>query len=74
MDAKHIEREALHLPLPARAALARRLLASLESPNESELEALWLDEAARRARQIDGNEVRPIPGDTVEARARALLR
>jgi len=63
-----IEEEALRLGWKSRAALAERLLESLESASDSRSEREWLDEAERRDREIDmGANVDAIP-------ARVLLR
>lgn len=74
MDTETIEKEALHLPLPARAALAHKLLESLDALPESEAEQLWLDEAERRAAEIDSGAVQLVPSDEVSRKARTLLR
>ena len=74
MDTVTIEREALHLPVSERAKLAHKLLLSLEDMSESEIEAAWLDEAERRAREIDQGLVRLISAKEVSRKARDLLR
>lgn len=73
MDSKSLEKQALSLPAPDRARLAQRLLESLDDLSDSEREKLWLDEAARRAAQLDSGEVELIPGSEVARKARALL-
>lgn len=65
MDFKSLEKEALDLPAADRAKLAHQLLESLDSLSESEIEQLWLDEAGRRAAQLDAGEVRLVPGEEV---------
>ncbi len=47
---------------------------SLDTLSDAEREKLWIDEAARRAAQIDNGEVELIPGDDVARQARALLK
>lgn len=74
MNLKEIEQEALHLSEEERAALAQKLLLSLDVPMAEEIEADWLAEAHRRAREIDEGTVQPIPADEVRKRAQALLR
>ena len=74
MDVKTFEREALKLPTEDRARLARELLDSLDELPAHELDRLWLDEAQRRAAQIDAGEVELISGEEVDRKARALLR
>ena len=43
-----LETEALTLPAPIRAVLAKHLIASLDNLNEQETEQMWLDEAEHR--------------------------
>lgn len=74
MDLQRLELEALRLPTADRAALAQSLLASLDPADEGEVAARWLDEAERRAAEIDSGIVETIPAEVVSARARALLR
>lgn len=45
---EQIEAEILELPVNQRAALAQRLLASLDDVDDQENDRLWLDEAQRR--------------------------
>lgn len=74
MDTTTIEYEALHLPLSERAKLAHKLLLSLEELSEPEMTEVWLDEAERRAMEIDQGLVQLIPADEVSRKARALLK
>jgi putative addiction module component (TIGR02574 family) len=74
MDLSLIEREALHLPVSARAELAHKLLLSLDVMSESEIEEAWLDEAGRRANEIDQGIVQLIPAEEVSRKAKNLLR
>lgn len=74
MDTVTIEREALHLPATDRARLAHNLLLSLENLSEDELSEAWLDEAERRAAEIDNGAVNLISAEEVSAKARTLLR
>ena len=45
---KELEREVLTLPTADRAALAERLISSLDETDEAENEQLWVAEAGRR--------------------------
>lgn len=45
----------------------------MDTLSDAEREKLWLDEATRRAAQIDNGEVELIPGEDVARKARALL-
>jgi hypothetical protein len=60
-----LETEALKLDLPSRAALARRLLLSLEDLSEEENERLWTAEALRRKEELQSGRVTARDGDTV---------
>jgi putative addiction module component (TIGR02574 family) len=74
MDLQTLEKEALRLSAEDRAALAQRLLLSLDDMPAEEIEEAWLSEANRRARQLDRGEVQPIAADEVRRKAAALLR
>ena len=74
MNTKTVSREALSLPVQARAALAEQLLSSLDSLTEPEIAQLWLHEAARRAQDIDRGTAHRVPSDEVNAQAKALLK
>ena len=60
-----IESEARRLPTKDRARLIRRLLATLESENEGDVEQLWLDEAERRLAAYRRGETTSHPGEEV---------
>ena len=74
MDSKTLQAAALSLPPDERAALAEKLLLSLDEASGAELEQAWLSEAARRARELDRGEVQAIPAEDVRQKARSLLR
>jgi hypothetical protein len=74
MDTTVIEPEALHLPVTDRAKLAHKLLLSLETMSESEIEQVWFDEAECRASEIDQGLVKLIPAEEVSRKARALVK
>jgi putative addiction module component (TIGR02574 family) len=74
MNLKQIEDEALHLPEDQRAALAQKLLLSLDASSDNEIAEDWLAEARRRARELENGTVQPIPAEEVSRKARALLR
>lgn len=73
MDSSVIEREALHLPAAECAKLAHSLLLSLGNLPDVELQNAWLDEAQRRAEEIDQGLVELISAEEVSAKARFLL-
>jgi putative addiction module component (TIGR02574 family) len=74
MDLKTLDKQALRLSAEHRAALAQKLLLSLEDLPAIELDEMWLLEAERRARQLERGEVQPVPVDEVRRKAKALLR
>jgi putative addiction module component (TIGR02574 family) len=73
MDVKALKREALNLSADDRARLARELLDSLDDLPSQELDRLWLEEANRRATQLDAGEVELVSGEEVDRKARATL-
>jgi len=74
MNMKQIEDDILQLSEEERAELAQKLLLSLDSPSEGEIEEDWLVEAQHRARELDDGVVQPVPADEVRRKAQALLR
>lgn len=74
MDITTLEHQVLHLPASDRARLAHKLLLSLDGLTEAETSEAWIDEAERRARQIDQGLVELVPAEEVMAKARSLLR
>ena len=74
MNADTIEEEAMSLPPRERAKLAERLLKSLDDLPEREVEALWLDVAERRAREIDEGQVQLVTPEDLDRRVRARLK
>ena len=74
MDTANLTSEALSLPVQQRAELAAQLLSSLDALSESEIEALWLQEAAHRASQIDQGLSKLIPAEEVRRQINALIK
>ncbi len=74
MNLHQIESEALSLSLQDRAALAQRLLLSLEEVSEAEYEQLWADESVRRVAEFDSGKSVSVSVEEVAKKARALLR
>jgi hypothetical protein len=68
-----IETQALSLPMSERAALASKLIASLDDMQEVETESLWLDVAQDRAAQLDENPSLGISFESSDAKLRAIL-
>jgi len=69
-----IESELLQLDRHARAGLAKRLLDSLETLSEEELDELWIEEGEARYADFKAGKTSAIDGDEVFARARARER
>jgi hypothetical protein len=66
--------EALRLNLESRAALAKRLLDSLDELAPEECESLWVEEASRRYQQLKAGTARSIQSEEVFARLDARTR
>jgi len=71
---RDLESEVLQLPTAARARLAERLLASLDTETDPQNEELWLAEAERRLDEIENGRAKGIPADRVIADVRSRLR
>ena len=74
MNAETIRREALSLPVQERAELAEQLLSSLDALSETEIAQLWLQEAARRAEELDQGLAKRVSADEVRRQAQAMLK
>lgn len=59
--AQHLLSQVLALPVSERAELAHRLLQSLETVPDADLEAEWLQEIARRAEGVQNGSVISVP-------------
>ncbi len=64
----------LRLDVRDRAALAEKLLASLDELDEEEAERLWADEALRRLHGYRAGKAKAIPASEVHKKAQRLLR
>ena len=73
MNSRTLQEAALSLPPDERAALAEKLLLSLDEPSDAELEQTWLSEAARRACELDGGVVQAVPAEELRRKARESL-
>lgn len=73
---ERLEAEALELSTSERAALAHRLIASLDegADDPTEVELAWEQEIQRRLDEYRRGEVQTISSADVFAKARALLR
>lgn len=71
-ELEKVEAEALKLRPGERAALAQRLLASLEEDNE--IEEAWAQEVERRIAEVESGAVQLIPIEEALTRVRAALK
>ena len=71
---EEIASEALQMSVESRAALARRLLDSLDELTPEEYERLWVEEAARRYQQIEAGTAASIASEDLFARLDARPR
>jgi putative addiction module component (TIGR02574 family) len=72
-DLAEVLKNALSLDFRDRAALAQRLLASLDELREEEAERLWAEEAQRRLEDYHAGWVRAVPAEAVAKRAAKLF-
>ena len=73
-DPAEVFKNALKLEVHDRAALAKRLLASLEELSEEEAERLWAEEAQRRLEEYRAGRARAVPAEEVVKKAEKLFR
>jgi putative addiction module component (TIGR02574 family) len=73
-DPAQVFKNALSLNVQDRAALAQRLLASLEELGEEEAERLWAEEAQRRLQEYRAGRATALPADEVAKKAGSLFR
>ena len=73
-DPAEVFKNALKLEVHDRAALAQRLLASLEELSEEEAERLWAEEAQRRLEEYRAGRARAVPAEEVVKKAEKLFR
>ena len=57
-----------------KAELMRSLIAELDGPADSDVEAAWVKEAQRRHREIVEGRVQPVPGERVFSNLRERLK
>jgi putative addiction module component (TIGR02574 family) len=73
MSFEELEAEVKKLSLEDWAALAKWIVESLDELSESEIEALWMEEAERRLDELEQGPVTDVPAEEVLRRARATL-
>ena len=73
-NAGEVLKDALSLNVDERAAVAEKLLASLDDLGEEEAERLWAEEAVRRREEFRTGRARAVEAPEVARRAERLLR
>lgn len=73
MKPEELEAEIMKLGPEVRAALAEKIILSLDEPSESENERLWVAEAERRLKEMRQGDVAEIPAEEVFRRAKAAI-
>ena len=73
-DLGEVLKNALSLNLDDRAALAERLLASLDELGEEEAERLWAEEARRRLEEYRARRAGAAQAEEVAKKAETLFR
>ena len=54
--------------------LAEHLMESLDADDQAEIDALWVEEAERRARELEDGTVQAIPGEEVMNRLQSRYK
>ena len=70
----HIQQEIRELSDSEKEALLRQLWEELDGPADADVEAAWLEEVERRAREIDDGRVDLVPADEVFAKIEASFK
>jgi len=73
-DLKECEAQAMRLSARERAALAERLIASLDELDEEEIERLWAEEAERRYQAYKEGRISARPAEEAIREARSRTR
>jgi putative addiction module component (TIGR02574 family) len=72
-NVKDLESEAMQLPIEERAALAEKLILSLDAPSEAENLQLWVEEAERRLKELRQGTAMDVSAEDVFRRARVAI-
>lgn len=73
VDPARLLEDALKLPATGRAALAARLIESLETEVDEDAEAGWGEEIARRIGELDTGKVHAVPWSETRRRILAAI-
>lgn len=71
---ENIIAQALQMPPKERATVAERLISSLDTEYDQDVEVAWQKEAQRRVKEIDDNKVACMPWEEVLQRLRGNSR
>ncbi len=63
----------MKLSLEERAALAERLILSIDAPSDAENLRLWVNEAERRLQELHDGTAEEVPAEEVFRRAKAAI-
>lgn len=74
MSTDDLRKAALTLPPKERADLAHELLRSLDGPPDPDVEAAWITEIERRARELADGSVEPVDWEVARDRIARRLR
>lgn len=74
MSTDELRDAALTLPTKERAKLAQDLLRSLDGPADPDVDAVWIKEIERRARELADGSVRPVDWEIARTRIARRLR
>lgn len=72
--AKKFVDEALLLPREDRAELVEKLLQSLNTPTQAEVDRLWAEEVEKRVKEYDEGKIEAIDGEQVFKEIRDRLK
>ncbi len=73
MSFEELETAVMELNIEERAALAEKLLLSVDAPSDAENLNLWITEAERRLKELREGTTEEVPFDEVFRRARAAI-
>jgi hypothetical protein len=73
-DVSEILQSALSLSAEERAAVAEKLLASLDDLDEAEADRLWAEEASRRRAEFQAGRAQTVDSADVASKAQKLFR
>ena len=71
MSADEVIKAAMALPAESKALLAERLLSSLDTAEQQEIDAAWAQEAERRLDAFAAGEIPAVPWSEVRAELKA---